>query len=280
MVCAIFCLIEIIQKSMTKIISEESDKVQSLYSLKTIPNTEEFVENELISKFPKIKIVSKNKGKIIFQTENYSISEFRAIHSALLIENDRNSIQHNLYRRNWRVEFIPAGINPALAYILCQVASLNKDDILLDPFCGGSTILITALLYFNINKAFASDVSGRAIDVSEKCFQAAGITKNRFVLFRSNISMIKLKPKSITKVITNMPFGIRSGDHEKNIKLYNIFNLKLRSILTDNGIIILLTQEKNLVYETMGKDFNIKLVMVPEQGGLRPGIFKLTKKIF
>ncbi|MDO8570537.1 MAG: methyltransferase [Candidatus Daviesbacteria bacterium] len=262
---------------MNKIFSEESNKIKFLYSLKTIPNTEEFVENELISKFPKIKIVSKNKGKIIFQTENYSISEFRAIHSALLVDNN-HSIQHNLYRRNWRVDFIPAGINPALAYILCQVASLNKDDILLDPFCGGSTIPITALLYFDINKAFASDVSGRAIDVSEKCFQASGITKNRFVLFRSNVSMIKLKPKTITKVITNMPFGIRSGDHEKNIKLYNIFNLKLRSMLTDNGVIVLLTQEKNLVYETMGKNFNIKLIMVPEQGGLRPGVFRLTKK--
>jgi len=262
---------------MKKVSPKEPFNNKSSYSLKTIPNTEEFVVKELIAKFPKIEIVNKNKGKIVFQTENYSFLDFHALHSALMIETDRN-IRHNLYRRDWRVAFVPAGINPSLAYILCQVASLNKDDILLDPFCGGSTIPITALLYFDINKAFASDVSGKAIDISEKCFQASGMAKNRFVLFRSNISMIKLKPKSITKVVTNMPFGIRSGDHEKNIKLYNIFNLKLRSILTNNGIVVLLTQEKNLVYETMSKDFNIKIAIEPEQGGLRPAIFRLTKK--
>lgn len=247
------------------------------YSLKTIPNTEEFVAKELMGKFPQVEIVKRNAGKIVFQTETYSLFDFYALRSALAIDDDRN-IRHDLFRRDWRVAFVPAGINPSLAYILCQVAQLNKDDILLDPLCGGSTIPITALLYFDIKKVFASDVSGSAIDISEKCFQAAGIAKSRFVLFRSNISMIKLQPKSITKIISNMPFGIRSGDHERNVKLYNTFNLKTRSLLAEDGMAVILTQEKKLVYETMGKDFTVKIVAEPEQGGLRPAIFRLTRK--
>ena len=247
------------------------------YSLKTIPNTETFVEKELTEKFPQAIVIKKNVGKIVFQTETYSLFDLYALRSALAIDDDRN-IRHDLYRRDWRVAYVPAGINPSLAYILCQVAQLNKDDVLLDPLCGGSTIPITALLYFDIKRAFASDVSGSAIDVSEKCFKTAGIAKNRFVLFRSNISMIKLQPKLITKVIANMPFGIRSGDHERNVKLYNTFNLKVRSLLAEDGVAVILTQEKKLVYETMGKDFNIKIVAEPEQGGLRPAIFRLTKK--
>lgn len=188
-----------------------------MFTLWTIPNTEEFVEIELKKKFPDTKTLKTYKGKIIFNPDNHSLLDFKSLLSPLRISDpDKNKL--DLYKRDWRKEFVPAGINPSLAFILCQIAQLNQDDIIFDPFCGGSTIPITALLYFNVQKAFASDVSGKAIDISKKNFRAAGIPQKRFVLFRSNISMVKLQPKSVTKVITNLPFGIRSGDHEKTCK--------------------------------------------------------------
>lgn len=244
------------------------------FKLITIPGTEDFAKNELLTKFPEISVIKVVEGNIIFQTDNYKLDDFHRLLASIRIE-DAFERCVNLYRRDWRKAFVPAGINPALAYILCDIADLNEKDILLDPFCGGSTIPITALLYFKINKAFASDLSGKAIDVSLENFKNSGISKDRFVLFRSNVSMIKLAPKSITKVITNMPFGIRSGDHEKNLKLYQIFNLKLRSLLAENGLAILLTQEKKLIYEAFG-NFKIKLVATIEQGGLKPSIYCLS----
>lgn len=248
-----------------------------MFTLWTIPNTEKFVEKELLNKFPKIKVLKTYQGKIIFDPNNHSLEDFRSLLSPLRISDPQKN-KYDLFKREWRKEFVPAGINPSLAYILCQIANLNQNDIILDPFCGGSTIPITALLYFDVQKAFASDVSGRAIDVSLKNFQAASISQKRFVLFRSNISMVKLQPKLITKVITNMPFGIRSGDHDQNLKVYTSFNLKLNTLLSDNGSAVILTQEKKLIYETMEKDFKIKLIATPEQGGLRPAIFHLAKK--
>ena len=47
------------------------------YSLKTIPDTEVFVEKELTEKFPQSKVLKRNVGKIIFQTETYSLSTLR-----------------------------------------------------------------------------------------------------------------------------------------------------------------------------------------------------------
>lgn len=253
------------------------DNNMDIYRLTAVPGTEEIVERELLSKFPGTEIVSRSKGKADFQIEGKVLNDFATLMSPIRIQ-DRNHGDMDLFKREWRKAFVPAGINPSLAYVLCELAELHKDDIVLDPFCGGSTIPITAMLYFGVKKAFASDLSGKAIDISLENWKASGIKKDRYVLFRSNVSTLKLQPKSITKVITNMPFGIRVGSHEMNEKLYRNFAFKLNRLLTDDGLAIVLTQEKQLIEEVMKNDFEINVMMTPEAGGLTPNVYKITRK--
>lgn len=249
----------------------------NVFRLTAIPGTELVVEKELRSKFPGVEIVRVSKGKIDFQAEDLVIEDFKYLLSPIRIQ-DTNRSDLDLYKRGWRKSFVPAGINPSLAYVLCDLADLHENDIVLDPFCGGSIIPITAVLYFGIKKAFASDLSGKAIDISLENWNAAGIKRNKYVLFRSNVSSLKLQTKSITRIITNMPFGIRVGNHEMNEKLYRSFAVRMNLLLADDGYAIVLTQEKQLIEEVTKDKFEISTVMTPEVGGLRPNVYKITRK--
>lgn len=245
--------------------------------LTIIPGTEAVVERELLSKFPEVEIVGRSKGKIDFETKDFVLENFRYLLSPLRIQ-DTNKRDIDLFKRAWRKDYVPAGINPSLAYALCDLANLQKSDVVLDPFCGGSTIPITAAAYFGIKKAFASDISGKAVDISQKNWEVSKVRKDRFVLFKSDVSKLKLADKSISKVITNMPFGIRVGSHDQNERVYRDFASVLDRLLSDEGLAIVLTQEKELIKEVMKNKFDMSVVMTPEVGGLRPNIFEITRK--
>jgi len=179
---------------------------------------------------------------------------------------------------SWRQHTLPASTNPEVARLLCQSAGLKPDDILLDPFCGCATIPIIALTEYKIKQAFASDVSGRAIDAAIKNRQLAGLSDHQLTIFRSNISMIKLSPKTIDHIITNLPFGIRTGDHQKNIQSYQALCRKSLSLLKLDGTITILTQEKKLLVQIFSPLFHIKKIRTIDLGGLSPDIFQLTIK--
>lgn len=179
---------------------------------------------------------------------------------------------------NWRQYTLPASTNPKIARHLCRLANLQSTDVLLDPFCGCATIPIIALTEFHIQKSFASDISGKAIDCATQNMQLANLTKPQLILFRSNISMIKLPPQSIDKIITNLPFGIRTGTHEKNRKYYQIFVNKCRSLLQPTSLGIILTQEKKLFTELFSPQFNVKKIETINLNGLAPDIYSIQPK--
>ena len=60
--------------------------------------------------------------------------------------------------------------------------------------------------------------------------------------------------------------------------MYRDFAEILDRVLTSDGIAILLTVEKKLLEETMKDKFNVAEILTINQGGLKPSIFKLTRK--
>src|SRR5260221_6224216 len=173
------------------------------YILKIIEGTQDFVLKELEDKFGgKIFNIQSNGSEIYFESNVDDIDEFRVLYSPLSITIN-NKIERNLYRREWRKEFVPAGINPALAYVMCMAAKIEPEDVVLDPFCGGGTIPISAMLYFKPKKVLASDLSGTAVDITQRNFYNAHIKEKMYALFRSGVSQLKLAEGSVTKVINN-----------------------------------------------------------------------------
>ena len=185
------------------------------YILKILQGTSEYVLKELNEKYPNIQIVKVGKVEILFNTDAEDINSFRNLYSPTHISNSKSNTL-NLSKRDWRIEYVSAGINPSLAYILCMVADLSKEDIVYDPFCGAGVIPITALKHFNVKRVICSDISGKAVEKSEINFNTAGIDKNRYRLFRSDIRDIRLNKRNADKIVSNLPFGIRVGEHNDN----------------------------------------------------------------
>lgn len=248
------------------------------YTLKILEGSSEYVLKELSEKYPDIKIVKADKDKILFDCEIEDINSFRNLYSPTHISNSKGNTL-NLSKREWRVGFVPAGINPSLAYILCMIVNFEKENILLDPFCGSSVIPITALKHFNIKRVICTDISSKAIYASKINFISANIDQNRYKIFRNDILNSKISKRNVDRIVSNLPFGIRVGDHESNIKLYQALESVARKVLRKKGVIVLLTQEKVLLREVFPKDiWSVKSILRVNEGGLFPEVFLIKFK--
>ncbi|NLE31050.1 methyltransferase [Candidatus Dojkabacteria bacterium] len=247
------------------------------YTLKILEGTSEYVLKELLEKYPTIEIVKENKDEILFNSDIEDINSFRNLYSPTHISNLKGNTL-NLSKREWRVEFVSAGINPSLAYILCMIANLDKDNILLDPFCGSSVIPITAIKYFDIKRVICTDISGNAIDASKKNFKATNIDESKYKIFRNDILNSKISKRNVDRILSNLPFGIRVGDHESNREIYKSLEQLAKKVLRKKGLIVLLTQEKVLLREVFSKDiWSVKSILQVNEGGLFPEVFLIKK---
>jgi len=248
------------------------------YELQVIPGTIHFVKEELASKHPDAEILKTKKSFLTFKSELNNVDDFRDLYSVLRIKKE-NGLIRNLFRREWKVETSPAGINPALAYVLCSAAKIDENDVVYDAFCGAGTIAISAALYFKPKKVLASDILGKAADWTTANAKHAGLSQKEFVCFRSNISQVKLQKGSVTKFVSNLPFGVRVSDHEQNKKIYKILFKKLNDVLITNGVGVFLTQEKKLFEDECRKYSSLSIIksIEVEQGGLYPTIFVVEK---
>ena len=250
----------------------------STYKLYFLQGTGDFILKELLEKFPDVEVESKGRKKILFRSKDKDINTFRNLYSPVQIENENGTVL-NLSRREWRKAYVPAGINPSLAYILCMVADLSEEDIVYDPFCGAGVIPITALKYFNVKRVICSDISGKAIEKSEINFNTAGINKGKYRLFRSDIKDVALNKKNVDKIISNLPFGIRVGKHSNNIEIYKSLEVSANRLLRTRGKLVLLTQEKKLLREVFSKEnWNVKSVLRVDEGGLLPEVFVIKRQ--
>jgi len=220
--------------------------------------------NPRIEKHPNVSLITFSYNK--------DVQDFSGLRSALSITDQITSI--NLSKRDWRVAMVAAGINPSLACVMCELAKVKSGEVILDLFCGAGVIPISAIMYYKAKTAIASDISGSAIDCVYKNALAAKIGKN-LIIIRSDIKRLKLGQHSVDKIITNPPFGIRVGSHEDNLSIYNNLFILSERVLKPNGLLVVLTQEINLLQSTASKFPKFTKIKDLElfHGGLRPHIF-------
>lgn len=252
-----------------------------IYKLDFIKGIRKFVKDDLYFHFSdQFKILKETDSLIIIETEVQDIDAFRVLRTVLhvaLIEDERVVVERNLFRRDWRKHLVPAGINPTLAYVICKVADLKDADIIMDPFCGGGTIVITANLDFKVKKFLASDISSTAVEYTKRNILEAKITKDKYTLFINDVKRLRLQKDYLDKIITNMPFGIRAGKHDSNVSLYKTFINFSHSTLKKDGLLVAFTTEKTLIEENIGGKFELIDEIKIAQGGLYPSIFVLKK---
>lgn len=252
-----------------------------IYTLTFVKGVKTIVEKELQQKLENnYRIIESSTTSTTLESDIQDIDAFRVLQSVLhvsLMEGDKVLVERNLFRRSWRKHLVPAGVNPTIAYAMCYVANLQKEDIVMDPFCGGGTIPITALIDFNVKKVLASDISSKAIEFTKKNLVEAKITKDKYSIFISDVSRLRIQKNYLSKIVTNMPFGIRAGKHTSNINIYKSFINFSYNSLKEGGLLVVLTTEKNLLLENIANKFSVKEELKIEQGGLKPSVYLLTR---
>ena len=181
-------------------------------------------------------------------------------------------------RFSYRIKDVPASINPAVAAGVIRLAPrLFPQGRVLDPFCGSGTMLIERGFAVGHKELVGVDISPAAIEAAKQNVCTAGFSN--MTLINDDMRNISRKEK-FHEIITNMPFGIRTSNHETNVKLYREFFDLIPHILAEHGLVILYTQEVSLTTNLFRKSKHLKLSSAHRvtAGGLRPAIFIGTMK--
>ncbi len=144
---------------------------------------------------------------------------------------------------------------PKLARIMINISGANKNDILLDPFCGCGTILQEALL-LGLQKIVGSDVSSNAVNKTKINIkwlrEKYRINDRKIRIFEMDILNIsrELKENSVDVVVTEPYLGpaLKKNISSKKIKkttdelihLYRIFFREIKKVLRKRGKIVII----------------------------------------
>jgi 23S rRNA G2445 N2-methylase RlmL len=188
--------------------------------------------------------------------------------------------KESLHKRFKRIFNHPAAIKAPLAYAMLRLAEIKKNDILLDPFCGGGTIPIEAALVYNgkIN-IYASDINEKFLKGAKQNAKSAKVGKYIKFKIANARKLNKFYNIKIDKIVTNPPYGVRMSKRKNLKSLYLDFLNSVEKILSEDGKIVMInlkaTSFRTIVFRT--KKFKITHERVVESGGLYPHIFVLEK---
>ncbi|MEM1582083.1 MAG: THUMP domain-containing protein [Candidatus Bathyarchaeia archaeon] len=171
-----------------------------------------------------------------------------------------------------------SALNPIIAYAMLRLAKVKPGDKILDAFCGGGTILIEAAQAWDNLELVGIDISQKSIRGAWMNAESAGVKdKVKFIVGDSR-RLEGLLPKEwkADKVISNLPFGIRSGRVRVLPEIYHDFLRSLRSFLKESSRVCLLTVHKDLL-ENISVKLNYKVLESRQivYGGLQAWIILL-----
>lgn len=111
----------------------------------------------------------------------------------------------------YRTGDVPAASHPPIAAALARVASLQKGEIVWDPFCGSGLELVECALLGGVSRVFGTDLAPDALETTRANLRSALTPSPQTTLacldFRDHAQLSELRNLSL--VITNPPLGKR-----------------------------------------------------------------------
>ncbi|KAF1315104.1 Thump domain-containing protein 3 isoform x1, partial [Globisporangium splendens] len=167
-------------------------------------------------------------------------------------------------------------LRPSTTYLMFQLAEYKVGEVFLDSMCGVGTIPIWCAEFAN-NNVFA--LGGELDDLAvSKAGQNAATSVRNTDIMQWDATALPLRSKSIDKVIVDMPFGVRCGNHRINNKIYPKLMKELIRVLRDGGRAVILVMSKKLFLSSFQHlPFRVAQVHEVNIGGLAGGIYVLEK---
>ena len=146
--------------------------------------------------------------------------------------------------REYKAAHRPASLRASSAAALAWASDPHDDDIVLDPFCGAGTILIERAHLGKYAMLLGSDRDQAALAAART---NVGTRYKPIQLENWDAASLPLADRSVNKIITNLPWGIRYGSHGENRKLYPEWFREFARVLKSGGTMVLLTAEWRLM---------------------------------
>ena len=135
--------------------------------------------------------------------------------------------------RTYKQEHLPASLRPTVAATMGLLSRPTAEDIVLDPLCGVGTLLTERALLSPVQELLGGDIGQEAVAMARRNVQAARVKADIQVW---DARVLPLDAGSVTRVMTNLPFGKQIGTHEANTKLYTDLAREFGRVLASNGI--------------------------------------------
>jgi len=158
----------------------------------------------------------------------------------------------------YRKYSLAASIHPAIAATVVQIGRpfMKEKANVLDPFCGVGTMLIERNVSLKARSLYGTDTFGQAIKGGRANANEAGIVIN---FINRNFFEFKHEYK-FDEIITNMPRRTAKVDRGQIEALYRLFFDKLKEVMADQGVIILYSNEKELLEREIRRCDYIKVL--------------------
>jgi len=175
-----------------------------------------------------------------------------------------------------RLARLPASTTPVVSAVLARLLKPEAGHLVLDPFCGAGTNLITVVSLQPDVRLVGVDVQATALDAARE--NLARLT-TEWRLVRADARDLPMDDASVDRVVANLPFGKRVGSHGVNVDLYPRFLRELTRVLTPKGRAVLLTDDKRLFVESVQRTADIRIVKEIQvaTGGVHPSAYVVTR---
>jgi tRNA G10 N-methylase Trm11 len=189
----------------------------------------------------------------------------------LMVRLSDDRMRHREYKTAHR----PASLRASSAAALAWISEPRDDDVVLDPFCGAGTILIERAHLGRYAMLLGSDRDHGAIAAARV---NVGERYKPIQLEGWDAGSLPLGDASVSKIITNLPWGLRYGSHGENRKLYPLWFKEFARVLMSGGVMVLLTAEWRLMrdLERTRKITPSKIIRVSVLG--KPAAIYLCRK--
>lgn len=147
-------------------------------------------------------------------------------------------------QRTYKLANLPASLKPTVARAMALLTRPQDDDVMLDPMCGGGTILI--------ERAHCGRYARlEGVDIEHAAVQAA--TENIGTLYKPitvrewDARSLPFTDGEISAIASNLPFGKQIGTRDGNRSLYPALLAEWMRVLKPGGRMVLLTSESRLL---------------------------------
>ena len=165
----------------------------------------------------------------------------------------------SMRHRTYKSEHLPASLRPTVAASMAWLARPIDEDVVLDPLCGAGTVAIERALLAPFKSIHGGDIREEAVAMATSNARAAHV---KATWSQWDARSLPLDDGSVTRIISNLPFGKQIGTHEENVSLYAELAKEFDRVLAKGGVQVTLTSEDRLW-----------------EMALRDGGWRITKKV-